>query len=367
MHPRKLRTLSVLAAVACIGVAGCASPPGDSPQATAPAPGAAAVQPASVKRVLPTRGSISRTVRLPTHRIRPLQEATLNAKVAGYLKSLPVDKGEVVQAGQLLAELEVPELVADEAQYLAETEVARTSYERMSRAREKAPDLVVPQTLDDLRGRWEIARAKLQHTRTMLAYARLSAPFQGVITARFVDPGAFIPAATGSSAQASAIVTLMDASRVRVQVFVPEAEVRFIRDGLPVEVIADGLPDRRFAGTVTRSSYALDEATRTMLVEIEVPNDSGALRPGMYATVNLQVETHDGALVLPSAAVATEKSGSFVYRIVDDRVEKTPVQIGFKNAERIEVTGGLDADQAVAVSKGPALADRQPVTVARDE
>lgn len=361
------RTFSLFAVALGIALAGCTSGSGDPPPGTASAAVTAPAPPVPVRRVLPALGSISRTVRLPTHRIRPLQEATLNAKVAGYLKSLPVDKGDVVQAGQLLAEIEVPELVADEAQYLAETEVARTSYERISRAREKAPDLVVPQTLDDLRGRWEIARAKLQHTRTMLAYARLAAPFSGVITERFVDPGAFIPAATGSSAQASAIVTLMDASRLRVQVFVPEAEVRFIHDGLPVEILADGLPDQRFAGTVTRSSYALDEATKTMLVEIEVPNGGGALRPGMYAIVSLQVETHDGALLLPAAAVTNEKSGAFVYRIVDDRVEKTPVQIGFKNGERVEITGGLDADQPVAVAKGTALADRQPVTVARAE
>lgn len=366
MHAGARRTLSVfsiLAAAAGLGALGCTSRAGDA-AATAPAP--AAPPPASVQSVLPSRGPISRTVRLPTHRIRPLQEATLNAKVAGYLKSLPVDKGDVVKAGQVLAEIEVPELLADEAQYEAESEVARTSYERMSRARDRAPDLVVPQTLDELRGRWEVARAKLQHTRTMLAYARLTAPFGGVITERFVDPGAFIPAATASSAQASAIVTLMDASRLRVQVFVPEAEVRFVHDGLPVEVIADGLPDRRFSGTVTRSSYALDEATKTMLVEIEVPNDGGALRPGMYATVSLQVETHDGALLLPAAAIANEKSGAFVYRIVGDKVEKTAVQLGFRNASTLEITGGLDPDQAVALTKGAPLADRQSVTVARE-
>lgn len=363
MHSSRLRRACGAVTIAGLVVAGCGSRGADAPQAATAVPTA---QPVAVRSVLPTRGSISRAVRLPTHRIRPLQEATLNAKVAGYLKSLTVDKGDVVQAGQLLAEIEVPELLADEAQYVSETEVARTSYERMAQARAKAPDLVVPQTLDDLRGRWEIARAKLQHTRTMLAYARITAPFAGVITARFVDPGAFIPAATaatGAAAQASAIVTLMDASRLRVQVFVPEAEVRFIRDGLPVEVTADGLPDRRFAGTVTRSSYALDEATRTMLVEIEVPNEAGTLRPGMYATVGLQVETHDGALLLPAAAVANEKSGTFVYRIVGDRLEKTPVQVGFRDRAMVEITGGLAPDQPVAVTTGPALADRQPVTV----
>ena len=117
----------------------------------------------------------------------------------------------------------MPELLADEIQWKAETEVARTNYERMAEARQKAPDLVVPQTVDDLRGAWEVAQAKLQRTQTLLQYARLVAPFSGVITARFVDPGAFIPAATsGTPAQSAAVVTLMDFSRVRIQVFVPE-------------------------------------------------------------------------------------------------------------------------------------------------
>ena len=205
---------------------GCAT---DSEAPPKPAP------PVTVQTVLPKRGEIARTITLPSFRILAYQEATLYAKVSGYLKTLTVDKGDAVKEGQLLAEIEVPELLADEAQYKAETRGGRTNYERMAEARQKAPDLVVPQTVDDLRGQWEVAQAKLQRTQTLLQYARIIAPFAGVITARFVDPGAFIPAATaGSTPQSAAMLTLMDYSRVRVQVFVPEPEVPFIKNGVPV-------------------------------------------------------------------------------------------------------------------------------------
>lgn len=186
-------------------------------------PPAKVASPVAVQTTLPRRGEIARIVTLPAFRILAYQEATLYSKVSGYLKSISVDKGSAVHAGELLAQVEVPEMLADEAQYKAETEVTRRNYERMEQARKAAPDLVVPQTVDDLRGQWEIARAKLQRTQSLLQYTRIVAPFAGVITARFVDPGAFIPAATsGTTAQSAALLTLMDFTRLRVQLFVPE-------------------------------------------------------------------------------------------------------------------------------------------------
>ncbi|MBU6399588.1 MAG: efflux RND transporter periplasmic adaptor subunit, partial [Verrucomicrobia bacterium] len=201
-----------LTAVACLALGalcGCGPTPGDKPTQPSPV--------AHVQTVLARRGPIARSITLPTFRILPLYEATLYAKVSGYLKTLTVDKGDSVTQGQVFAEIEVPELLADQAQYQAETEVAHTNYLRLAQARQRAPDLVVPETVDDLRGQWEIAEAKLQRTRTLLRYARIAAPFTGIVTARYVDPGAFIPAATaGTPAQSAAIVTLMDFTRLRV-------------------------------------------------------------------------------------------------------------------------------------------------------
>jgi RND family efflux transporter MFP subunit len=328
--------------------------------------GQATAEPRTVQVVQPFRGEIARTVKLPAFRVLAIQEATLYAKVSGYLKTLAVDKGDSVRAGQLLAEIEVPELLADKAQFRAEAAVARTNYDRMAAARQKAPDLVVPETMDNLRGQWEIAQAKLQRTQTLLDYARITAPFSGIITARFVDPGAFIPAATaGSTPQTAAIVTLMDFSRVRVQVFVPENESPFIKNNTPVQITVDELPGKTFKGSVTRFAYALDEATKSMLTEIELPNSSGELRPGMYASVQLEVERKPDVLLVPVKALLVEKAGTSVFTVADGKAKKTPVQIGFNDGTNAEIAGGVNSDQAVILLNGQTLNNDQPVTIAR--
>lgn len=353
MEERFHRMAVVLSAIIALVLGGCGSSR-EAPPKAAP--------PVTVQTVLPRRGDITRSVTLPTFRILAYQEATLYAKVSGYLKTLTVDKGDAVKEGQLLAEIEVPELLADEAQYKAETEVARVNYDRMTQARQKAPDLVVPQTVDDLRGQWEVARAKLQRTRTLLQYARITAPFAGVITARFVDPGAYIPAATsGMPAQSAALVTLMDFSRLRVQVFVPEAEVPFITNGVPVQVTVEELPGRPFSASVTRFAYALDEATKTMLTEIVLPNPTGELRPGMYASVQLEVEHKPEAFLLPAAAVLTEKAGSFVLLVRDGKAKKMPVRTGFSDGVNIEITEGVEPGQLVILARNQPLNDGEAV------
>jgi RND family efflux transporter MFP subunit len=316
-----------------------------------------------VQTVLPKRGDIARSVTLPSFRILAYQEATLYAKVSGYLKTLTVDKGDSVTQGQFLAQIEVPELLADQAQYQAESAVARTNYERMAEARQKAPDIVVPQTVDDLRGQWEVAEAKLQRTQTLLQYARITAPFTGIITARFVDPGAFIPAATtGSTPQSAAMLTLMDYSRVRVQVFMPEAEVPFITNGVPVELTLEELPGRTFPGTVTRFAHALDEATKTMLTEIEMANPTGELRPGAYASARFEVERKPDALLLPVQALAAEKAGTFVFTVADGKAKKAAVKTGFNDGTNVEITDGVKPGEPVIRVGRQTLTDSQPVS-----
>jgi membrane fusion protein (multidrug efflux system) len=253
-------------------------------------------------------------------------------------------------------------LLADETQYRAETAVSRTNYERMAEARTRAPDLVIPQTVDDLRGQWEIAQAKLQRTQTLLQYARIMAPFEGVITARFVDPGAFIPAATaGNAPQRAALVTVMDYRRVRVQVFVPETEVPFIKNGVPAQVTVEELPSRPFPGAVTRFAHALDEATKSMLAEIEIPNPTGDLRPGAYASVRLEVERKPDALLVPVQALLVEKSGASVFTVADGKAKKTPVQTGFNDGVNVEILNAK-LDQPVILVGKQTLTDGQPVT-----
>lgn len=310
----------------------------------------------------PRRGSITRFVTLPGQ-IEPYQRATLFAKVAGYLKTIHVDKGDQVRQGMLLAELEVPELLAEQTRRKAEVEVAEIDFRRLSESQKKAPDLVVPQTVDDARGKWDVAKANLEGTETLLNYARITAPFSGVITRRFVDPGAFIPAATtGSTPQSAAIVTLTDFGRVRVQVAVPELEAARVAVGEAASLSVEGLPGRVFEGKVTRYAYALDEATKTMLAEIELPNPSLELRPGMYAVVRIGIERKEDALLVPADALVTEKAGASVFVVSRDVLKKTRVEPGFNDGERVEITKGLDAGQPVVLVGSQALKDGQAVT-----
>lgn len=342
--------------LAVLGLLSSCKPASDEPKQKA-------APPLAVKVVTPKRGGITRWVTLPGD-IKAYQQATLYAKVAGYLKTLTVDKGDQVKEGTLLAEIEVPELIAERARNKAEVEVADIDFKRLSESQKKAPDLVVPQTVDDARGKLDVAKANLEGTETLLNYARIVAPFSGIITRRFVDPGAFIPAATsGSTSQTAAIVTLTDFNRVRLQVAMPEVEASLVAVGQPVKFTVEGLPNRSFEGTVTRYSYALEEQSKTMLAEIELPNPKLELRPGMYATVKIGIERKEDALLLPTDALLTEKAGASVFIVTDNKAKKTKVQTGFNDGTNVEILKGVNPDQQVILIGKQALNDNQPITL----
>ena len=345
-----IRDLSCALLLFSAFVCGCKPSPAQQPRE----PG-----PVSVQLVSPKRGPITRNIVLPGE-VKPYQQATLYAKVAGYLKTITVDKGDRVKQGDLIADIEVPELLADIAKYKAELEVANIDYKRLSESQKKAPDLVIPQTVDNARAKLDVAKANLDRTETLLSFAKIIAPFPGIVTKRMVDPGAFIPAATsGSSAQNAAIITLTDFTRVRVQVAVPEMESALLATDQPVKLTVDGLPGRSFDGKITRFSYALDEATKTMLAEIELPNPWLELRPGMYATVKIGIERKQDAQLLPVETLVLEKAGASAFTVADNKAKKTPVKTGFNDGVNVEILSGLSPDQPVILVGKRALSDGQ--------
>ncbi len=336
----------------CLALTACNRSEGESqPPAAAPA--------AEVHTAHLTTGPITRSIVLPAQVI-PLQQATLYAKVAGYLKTINVDKGDKVAAGAVLARIEIPELVAARARQEAELKAAASDYERLQKALAQTPDLVVPDTVDQARGRFEVARASLSESETLLGYATITAPFAGVITQRFVDPGALIQAGNASSA----IVSLMDFSTVRLQVAVPEVEAARVAVGQPVRVTTDNLPGRQFDGPVTRFTYALDPNNRTMLVEAILKNPDLALRPGMLVTVSLGIERKDKATLMPADALVTERSNNFVYVAEGDKAMKRAIKVGFNDGKSVEVLDGLKDSDVVILAGKQKLSDGQPVRVA---
>lgn len=313
----------------------------------------AADAPNSVQVTAPKRGEIHRFITLPGT-LRANQQVTLHAKVAGYLKSIAVDKGDAVKAGQILAEIEMPEVVAERAKYEAEFNIAKVESSRLKAARAKAPDLITPAATDNAEARLATAQAGLALNDSLMRYSRIAAPFDGVVTMRYFDAGAFVPAATASgNPTAAAILTIMDYTTVRVRVPVPEIESARVQVGQPVIITTEALPGRTIRGAVARHSGALDEATRTLLVEADVPNPDGALRPGMYVQARIGVEKHTNALLIPAAALVREKAAGFVFTLVDGKAARAPVRYGFIDGTHAEILEGV-AENARVIIPGKA-------------
>jgi membrane fusion protein, multidrug efflux system len=289
-------------------------------------------------------GPITRSIQLPAQVIA-FQDATLYAKVSGYLKSIAVDKGDKVAAGAVLARIEIPELVAARARQAAELKAAQADYGRLEESLQKAPDLIVPELVDQARGRFEVARANLDQSETLLGYATITAPFSGIITRRAVDPGALIQAN-------SPMLGLMDFSKVRLQFAVPEGEAAKVTVGQIVLVGTENLPGMHFEGRVTRFTYALDAASRTMLTEVVLDNPQLSLRPGMLVTAKIGIEHKESAPLLPVECLVLEKANPFAYTIEGNKAVKHPLKIGFNDGKHFEVLDGVGAGDAVIKGAG---------------
>jgi RND family efflux transporter MFP subunit len=340
--------------IACLLLASC-SP--SAPPAPASTGGSA---PIAVEFVTPRRAAITRQLILPGE-IKPYQEAALFAKVSGYLKGIPVDKGDHVRKGDLLAEIEVPEIMADRSRSKAELAIAETEYNRLSGSRAKSPDLVTLQSVDEANARFEIAKAVLEKNEALLNFAKITAPFSGIVSRRAADPGAFIPAATATTSQGAGILTVTDLSRVRVQAAVPEIEVSHVRTNLPVKITIESLPGAAFPGVVTRFTSVLDDRNKTMLVEIELPNPEFKLMAGMFATVSIGIERRENALTVPLDAMLQEKSGASVFTISDNKAVKTPVKLGFTDSTQAEIVSGIQETDKVILLKGKSLTNGQAI------
>ncbi len=317
-----------------------------------------------------------------------LNEVTLYGKVAGYLHSISVDKGDAVRRGQTLAVLEVPEMVKEidraEAAYQealaslnrarAQAELQAATYRRYNEVHSKDPDAISNQELDEYRSKFEVAQTDVKVAEARVAtaranrdrlvalhrYAQITAPFTGVVTARLVDPGALIQAAT-SSMQGQPIVTIQDLDTIRVYVSVPEIDVPFIRIGNAAGLTTSAYPRRVFKVAVTRFAEALDPATRTMKTEIDVRNPQHLLRPGMYADVTLELEERRGALVIPDSALVVEGERRFVYMVRDGTAHRVEVETGLDDGTQVEILSGLKGGEQVVVAGKENLVEAKPL------
>ena len=328
--------------------------------------------------IRPQRGDIIRSITLPGDLVG-LYQSTLYAKVTGYLKSISVDKGDWVKNGQVLAEIEVPELQQRLARAQADLEVQHLTYQRLEQVWKSDPRLVARQEVDIAQGKYFEAKAQTDELEAMVSYTRIVAPFDGVITGRFVDPGALIKAGgeqtTSAPDQGSAhptggtspVLSLALIDTMRTYVYVPQDAVASIRRGMPAKLTLPDLPGRSFQGYIARYSNSLDLGTRTMLTEIDLKNPRHELYPGMYANVTLELERHRDALKLPESAIGDSPAGKYVMIAQDGKLRRQDVTVGINTGKSAEIVRGLGGGETVVATLDPSIVPDEVVNIVQQK
>jgi RND family efflux transporter MFP subunit len=318
----------------------------------------------------PTRGEAAQEIVLPGS-IQAFADSPIYARTNGYLRKWYVDIGTRVKAGQLLADIDTPEVDSqlDQARAdLATTDAnARLALTTAERYRELIKtDSVSKQDLDNANGGLEArqtavtsARANVNRLEQLHAFGKIEAPFAGVITARHTDVGALID----SGSNARELFHIADVDRLRIFVNVPEVYSRAATPGLVADLTLTEFPGRRFAGSITRTSKSIDVASRTLLTEIDVENRSGELLPGSYVEVHLKLPAATAALRLPSSAVIFGTDGLHVATVVNGKASLVPVTLGRDYGDSIEVLSGLTGDEQVIVNPPDSIDQGETVQV----
>ncbi len=313
-----------------------------------------------------TAGHIDHTpeqvhVRLPGE-IHGYTETPVYAKVAGYLKTMNVDKGDRVKAGQVLAVLESPELDQQVRNAQANFDLRRATDERFESLRKSG--VASQQDADQARADFLQAGATLRQLQALHEYLRITADVDGVVTARTADPGTLIPSSTSGGVGASTpVLSLATLSPVRVYVDVPQADARYVKDGDAAVVTVTEYGGRRFTGAVTRHPQALAAGTRTMLVEVDLPNEDGTLLPGMYAQVDVTLTGRTSALRIPDDVLIFREGKTWVPVIDGDKLRVVEVTLGYDDGRWSEVLSGLTGDEALALNVGQTAKDGELVAV----
>jgi len=327
----------------------------------------------AVAVMLPERGVPQEEITLPGT-MQAYTDASIFARTNGYLRKWYADIGTRVRAGQLLAEIDAPEIEqqlqqarADQATAEANERLAQTT---ATRYRELIKtESVAQQDLDNANGNLEArqavvesARANVKRLEQLHGFTRIEAPFDGVVTARNTDIGALID--SGNSAHE--LFHVAETRRLRVFVNVPEVYSRSSRPGMKADLTLKEFPGRRFTGTLARTSEAIDVASRTLLTEIDVDNSRGELLPGSYCEAHLKLPQAAPTLKLPASAVIF-KTDALQVAVVDAarRVTLKTVLLGRDFGNTVEILSGLDDHDSVIVNPPDSLATGQVVRVVK--
>jgi RND family efflux transporter MFP subunit len=352
---------------------------------------AGSIAPANASVSVVTRGDLSSTLTVAGE-FQPYQEVELHAKVSGYIRRINVDIGDRVKIGQVMATLEVPELNAQVAASQAEirhsqSEIARAesevslaesnhtalhaAYSRLLEASKRRPGLIAEQELDDSRAKDQdgeakinVAKAALEATKEQLGvsqadsqriqslkdYSIVTAPFTGVVTMRYADVGSLIQAGTASNTQSMPVVKVAQSDLLRLRMPVPEEDVPFIKIGGEVTIKLQTTA-RAISGKIIRFTRELTTSTRTMLVEVDVPNPDLMLSTGMTAEATIVLQSQKNVLTVPAGAVLNSDQQPYVLIVdAENKVQKVPVVLGIQGSDRVVIMKGLAEHQLVIVS-----------------
>ena len=395
LTPTRLHACMATLMVAVItGFSACSGSHTDRVQASA--------IPATVGVTKAVKQSLGRKITLSSELV-PFQEIDVYAKESGYVKKLDVDYGTHVKAGQVMAILEIPELQdqlqEDEAEiknagnqvnraqhelsrYQAQYNALHLQYTRLNGVFQSQPGIVAQQEVDDAQGKDLAAasqvdagqaaleaaqsqlgafKAKLAHDQSLFDYAKITAPFTGVVTDRYANLGTLVQAGTGSSTQAMPIVRLSEDDLFRLVIPVPESYVQYIHIGDAVDVRVPSL-NRTFPGKVARFSVDVREDTRTMHTEVDVSNPQRVLVPGLYADAELVFDQAVNVLTVPVQALNREGNETTVFVVNESGIlEDRTVRLGLRTADYAEILSGLKEGSEVVVSDRSALKAGEPV------
>jgi len=288
---------------------------------------------------------------------RPNQVVRLFAMTSGYLQQLRADIGDFVKAGQVVAVLENPELIRDKEQVEADLAAKKALYERLHSIYERTPQLTSIADVEKAQADYEKDKAQLNGLLLQIGYLNVQAPFSGVITHRFADKGAIIQSGLNNT-NAMALFELQDLNPIRLEVDIPETDAVLIDKNTTASVSFPELPGATWSEKVSRFAYGLDTDTRTMRVEIDVPNKGLTIRPGMYARVVIGSSGHKDVLSIPNEAIGNVKGQAFLYAVDGGKVRKVPVTTGVRDERFTEIlTGRVSAADSVIVQGKELVSD----------
>jgi RND family efflux transporter MFP subunit len=310
---------------------------------------------------LPEVQKMDQTLNLPAN-IEALEQASLYAHVGGYLKKIYVDEGDHVKKGQLLAEIDAPDIVQEFHKAKAEYDLKDVTAKRYQELLKEK--VISQQEFDNIDADANESKARFDNAAANVAFTRITAPFTGSIARRFKYPGDLISTNTRSGTDQPLFI-LVNEQTLRAAINVPQIEVGNIHTGDPVDIRVDAFPDRKFQGSITRLDALLDDATKTQRVLIDIDNADGSLHAGMFASAILHIKEVNDAVTVPKDSVRDEDAKHYLFIEKDLKAYKKEVQLGMELNGKVQILQGIAPTDHVIRLGAAILKDGSPVILAK--